>query len=323
MTSRQLESLFAKDRAKYIKSGFISKLSKIFSSRLPKYSINRMKYKSSKPLESIQIDTMFYKNHYMTLEYTFLVIVDVNTRYVSIYPQKRKNEKINEAVKEFVKNVEKKFGKDNCSKDIVIVSDDAKELKILRDLKMNNHSIRHHVSRSIFKAAIAESMIGIIKRMITKLIVEIDMLNFEEDEDVIVDEKMLLEIVKFIEDEINDKSEIREMNIQNIDYSFNSFEVGNAVFLKNYHKYSTQHNQFKKKSTAVNYYYEPFVIVNIIHWDGLYKYELMSLETNEILKYQAYPEELKLIPYDLVEDYLKYYLNRSEKDTFKPNTVKL
>lgn len=274
------------------------------------------------PLSQVHIDTMFFELTKKKQLIPIFIIVDVATRYTQAYIQSKKNENILDHINDFVSQVRKRWkssAKDD--KDILIMSDGAKEFNVIK-----KSDYRHKVSVSINKAAIAEAAIKRIRSKFRHMETDnfLDAIMNRNNEKVIDLEFLKTELPKIITI-LNKTAKIRPPpKIEEIIPP--KFELGTLVFAKSKEKYDADKLGLKltKMSYKLNYDPEPLIINRVITFNNKHKYEVMSLNNHESLKYYYYEEELQEIPdkvaLDYIENYNSYW-NKRENIKFEKKTV--
>lgn len=264
----------------------------------------RISYYESQPLKQIQMDTSFFTLPLTTKQIPVLVIVDVATKYVRYYQQSAKNDKVSTHLKAFMKDVKKKFKGSNISDDTVLITDGAKELAI-----KSIPGVRHYVSTSKNKAAVAESAIARARRIFRKKENSANVLNIRDgDNSHYIEFKDFQKHLDKIAKDLNVTAKIKPPPVRPDNDTF--YDIGTPVLAVNMAKfYSEQVGEgLKKQSYQQNWLYEPFWISDYKKVQNIYKYTLTAFEDNLEAKYYFYSDQIQQIDPEIADLYVSLYL---------------
>lgn len=275
----------------------------------PKPVKNYISFYESTPGKQIQIDTFFFKKtDSKDGLIPILTVVDVATRYTRFYLQKAKNDPhASVLVKQFIDELELKFP---TTKDITVVSDDAKELVVKG--KHGEYNITHKLATSFNKAVLAENAIRLARLYLRKIEARFEMLILKDESQFNkykINESNLQMILDKIANKINLKAKIRKQPKEHQEEQ--AYILGDPVFLINldkYFPYQTK-NILQKKSYHRPWFSEPYYISKIINVQGIYKYKIRSYKGDEDVKYYYYTNQLQPIPPDIAHEYITKWIN--------------
>lgn len=290
----------------------MSEINSIIARQLKSYPITkqqaRISYFSTKPLEQVHIDSMFWQASGTptgSKKIPILVIVDISTRYTNYFVQTKKSETIPKFLETFIKNVKKIWKK--CSDSMLLITDGARELKV--NEKIFGVDVNSQISKGVNKAVLAEVAIRKARAILRDFELKINLRNLKKGLHDRIDSNNLKQIFSLVEKQVNQKAKIRKLKPPQ-PYAKSPFNIGDPVFALNLYKYAPHalNSVLQKKGYMQNWYYEPFYISKQYLIQGVYKYQISSYSDQKPVKYNFYPDQLQLINPEHASEYIKNWL---------------
>jgi hypothetical protein len=224
-----------------------------------------------------------------------LIVVDVYSRYIWLFKQKKKSE-IKPFIEKVIKDIHEVIGEE---KTVKFLTDAGKEFSSLKNIKYVNHII----SKSKFKAAIAEANIRHVKELITKIknsnprgkldfekisknlnTTQKEQNNKTKPEDIFNGDKIPLKIEHPKEEE---KERYSKKDIVRLNRKTNLSEK----------------QLFEKKSQMLNYSKQIFKIIDYDYYNGIYTYTIQDIGKTTPEPRQYYYNDLQKIDISFLRKY--------------------
>lgn len=267
----------------------------------------------------IQMDTLFWKPVESQELIPILCIVDAATRYTRFFLQDRKNDRVSEFLKEFIKDLFIRYKKGRTKEFIHIETDGAREL-VPKFKEIFNRKVTHKVSPNINKAMLAEVAIRRLRKVFRDIEANLEMHYLKSGKLIKIDRKTLPDYIKQAEEILNKTAGVRKKpKLPKIKMK-QEFKLGDPVFIINMNKYFPYQlglSNLYKTSYDRPYETTPYYISKVIEMQGIYKYQVRDYLSGESVKYNLYTEQIQHIDPRIAANYIKNWISMENKKNKK------
>lgn len=264
--------------------------------------LKRVPYWEPRPGNQIHGDTAFWKESGKSGSLVpILVFVDVATKFVGLYVQEKKNEKVLEHFLDFRRSLAKRF-EDTNTESSVLITDGAHELAL------KHPGLTHKVSKGINKAVFAENAIKRMRQQLRKLELSLNLQNLNIGEvQLRITKDNLQDILDLVTTKLNKTAK------QAPEPKFTEDEEPlletTPVFLINMHKYFPYQTKsvLRKNSYEYPWYLEPFRITEKRTIHGITQYRLKDYYLGKEVKWWVYRDQIQVIDPRVASDYIKFW----------------
>jgi hypothetical protein len=223
-----------------------------------------------------------------------LIVIDVYSRFIWLYKLKIKSD-IKKHIEKVIKEIHEAIDEE---KTIKFLTDAGKEFTILKKIKF----VDHIISKSKYKASIAEANIRYVKELITKIRTANPKtkLDFEKiSKNLNTSQKEQNQKTK-PEDIFNGEKKPKKVT-QDIQETERYYK--NDIVRLNKKKNLTEKEIFEIKSHMLNFSKQIFKIVDFDYYNGIYTYTIQDIGKSEPEPRQYYYNDLKKIDISFLRKY--------------------